>query len=134
MTEFRPFLDQYLAVWKNSSLEEMKEMISEDYQAREITGGKIEDFGYAQSIIGWEQGFQFVKESGAVWELTMLSLLPLRDDETMVIILAQMFINGEKYENGNLFFQTFKLDDKHNWKLIRSYIEAAIPLKNILGG
>lgn len=35
---------------------------SEDYKASEITGGKIIDFGYAESIEGWEQGFNFVKK------------------------------------------------------------------------
>lgn len=43
---FRKFLDSYLKVWRNSSLTDMKNIISKDYQAREITGGEIVDFGY----------------------------------------------------------------------------------------
>jgi hypothetical protein len=131
---FREFLDRYLEIWRSSSLVELKEIISKDYQAREITDRKIEDFGYEQSINGWEQGFQFVKESGAEWDLTEISILPLRDDEWIVIILAAMIINGQKLEYGNLFFQTFKMDDRQNWKLVRSYIEAAVPMKNNLEG
>lgn len=129
---FKPFLDNYLDSWKSSSLSDLKKMISKDYQAREITRGEIEDFGYDQSIKGWEQGFQFVKESGAEWELTVTSVMPLRGDEIIVVILAAMNMDGENYENGNLFFQTFKLEQ--DWKLIRSYIEAGVPLKTVLGG
>ena len=37
---------------------------------------------------GWERGFMFVKENNAKWKLTEISILPLRIDETMVIISA----------------------------------------------
>ena len=94
--------------------------------------GDYRRVGYEQSIKGWGQGFQFVKERGAEWGLTVVSVLPLRGDEIMVVILAAMIMDGKKYENGNLFFQTFKLEQ--DWKLVRSYIEAAVPLSNVLGG
>lgn len=50
---FSTFLDTYLNVWKASSLMEMKKLISQDYEAREITGGVIVDFGYEKSVNGW---------------------------------------------------------------------------------
>ena len=57
---FRYFLDSYLDIWRNSSLADMKRIISKDYKAREISAGEVVDFGYEQSIAGWEQGFNFV--------------------------------------------------------------------------
>jgi hypothetical protein len=125
---FRIFLNKFMEYWRNSSLNELKEVISIDYQAREITGGKIIDFGYDESISGWEQGFVYVKENNAQWDLKEVSVIPLRDNENMVILSASLIINGKKLETANLFFQTFKTENNSNWKLIRSYIEAGIQL------
>ncbi|WP_245604645.1 hypothetical protein [Paucisalibacillus globulus] len=50
---FRNFLDSYLDVWRNSSLIDLKNIISKDYKAREISDGEIVDFGYEESITGW---------------------------------------------------------------------------------
>lgn len=127
-TSFRVFLNKYMEIWRNSSLNELKEVISKDYQAREITGGKIIDFGYDESISGWEQGFIYVKENKADWELKEVSVIPLRENEKMVIITASLIIGGKRLETANLFFQTFKTENNSNWKLVRSYIEAGIPL------
>ncbi|CEG27094.1 hypothetical protein [Bacillus sp. B-jedd] len=124
---FRQFLDTYLEAWRSSSLTDLKEMISPDYQAREITGGEIDDFGYKESINGWEQGFQFVKESNAKWIVDEISIIPLRADESMVILSATMMINENKLETANLLFQTFKRNSQDEWKLVRSHIEAGIP-------
>lgn len=130
-TTFRDFLDEFLNSWTNSSLNEMKNVLSSDYQAREITNGKIMDFGYHESIQGWEQGFQFVKESEGLWELNELSSTPLREKEYLVIISATIAINGESMDTANLFFNTFKKDNNQEWKLVRSYIEAGVKLDNI---
>ena len=40
---FSVSLDTYLDVWKNSSLVDLRELISQDYKAREITGNDIVD-------------------------------------------------------------------------------------------
>lgn len=56
---FRAFLDTYLKVWRESSIQELKALISPDYKAREITNGEIVDFGYEESIERWESGFAF---------------------------------------------------------------------------
>ncbi|MFJ5769640.1 hypothetical protein [Psychrobacillus sp. NPDC093180] len=45
----------------------------------------------------------------------------------MAIISATLVIQGKSLETGNLFFQTFKKNSIHEWKLARSYIEAGIP-------
>ena len=132
---FSIFLDTYLNAWRTSSLEQLAELISKDYQAREITGGEIDDFGYEESISGWEQGFQFAKENKAQWDIKVISILPLREEETMAILSATLEIQGKRLETANLFFQTFRKDNNTDWKLIRSYIEAGVTLvhtKNVL--
>ena len=75
---FSIFLNTYLDAWRNSSLVDLKELISKAYEAREITGGNIDDFGYDESLNGWEQGFNFAKESNAQWNIRVISILPLR--------------------------------------------------------
>ncbi|RIW37298.1 flavoprotein [Bacillus salacetis] len=122
--DFQTFLDQFLDSWSHSNLEELSNMIAEDYQAREITSdGELVDFGYEQSIEGWKQGFQFVKESGSEWVLKTLSTMPLRDNEVMAIISASMIIDGYPLETANIFFDTFKQTEE-GWILSRSYVEA----------
>jgi len=132
-TTFRNFLDNFLNSWRNSSLDEMKDLLTQDYQAREITNGEIVDFGYQESISGWEHGFQFVKENDGVWEINVLSSTPLRENEYFVIISATIVINGKLLETGNLFFDTFKMGNNQEWKLARSYIEAGVPIDHING-
>ncbi|MBS8264265.1 flavoprotein [Mesobacillus boroniphilus] len=125
-SSFNRFHENYLEAWKKSSLSELKPMISREYQAREITGGKISDFGYDESIRGWEQGFNFVRENNAKWELNEIKRIHLREHEVLSIITAKLIIGGNPLETGNLFFQTYTYD--FGWKLIRSYIEAGIPV------
>ena len=128
---FTIFLDTYLDAWRNSSLEDLKELISQSYEAREITGGNIVDFGYVESLNGWEQGFNFAKENNAQWNIRVVSIVPLRKDETMAILSATMVIQGESLKTANLFFQTFKKYNQGDWKLVRSYIEAGISLNDV---
>ncbi|WP_339264337.1 flavoprotein [Solibacillus sp. FSL W7-1472] len=128
---FSIFLDTYLDAWRNSSLVDLKELISQSYEAREITGGDIVDFGYVESLNGWEQGFNFAKENNAQWNIRVVSILPLRKDETMAILSATMVIQGESLKTANLFFQTFKKYNQGDWKLVRSYIEAGISLNDV---
>jgi hypothetical protein len=128
---FRKFLDIYLDAWRSSSLKRMRELISKDYIAREISNGDIVDFGFEESINGWEQGFLFAKENNADWELNEISVIPLRADETLVIISATLILQGKSIESAHLLFQTFKKEKFDSWKLIRSYIEAGISIENI---
>lgn len=123
---FEQFLDRFIDIWQNSSLIEMKNVISRDYQAREIANGKMDDFGFVESISGWEQGFSFVQENDAEWDLHVHSIIPLRADEMMAIIFAALIIDEKKTTTGNLFFDTFKIDETGNWKLVRSYVEAGV--------
>ncbi|TKC18941.1 flavoprotein [Robertmurraya kyonggiensis] len=121
---FRHFLDRFLEVWSLSVLEELKNMISEDYHGREISNSEIIDFGYVESLDGWEQGFKFVNEHNAKWILKEMDIIPLRENENLVIISATMEIYGKRLKTGNLFFDTFRKNDLNEWKLVRSYIEA----------
>lgn len=123
---FNRFLEKYLDVWRNSSMPELKLIISREYQAREIANGKIFDFGYDDSIRGWEQGFNFVMRNKARWELTEINRIKIREHEVMAVIIAKLIVDGKSMETCNLFFQTFTYD--FGWKLIRSYIEAGIPV------
>ncbi|SDJ65546.1 hypothetical protein [Sediminibacillus albus] len=59
-------------------------------------------------------------------------VIPLRTDQAMAIISATLIINGEQLETANLFFNTFERGrESQEWKLVRSYIEAGVPLKNL---
>ena len=127
---FSMFLETYLDVWRASSLTDLKNLISLDYEAREITGGEIVDFGYEESVIGWEQGFKFAKENKASWNINVISIIPLRETETMAILSATLVIQGKSLETANLFFETFKRNNNNDWKLVRSYIEAGLPYVN----
>ncbi|WP_102027715.1 flavoprotein [Salirhabdus sp. Marseille-P4669] len=131
-TSFRTFLDSFFTTWRNSAIHKLKEIISKDYQAREVvSSGEISDFGYEESIQGWEQGFTFAMDNNAEWELEELSILPLRDDEILVILSASMIIDGNSLETANVFFDTFKKNAYGEWKLVRSYIEAGINKENL---
>ena len=105
----------------------MKNILSKDYEAREVSEGEISDFGYEESLKGWEQGFKFAKENNAEWNIHVISILPLRETETMAILSATLIVQGKRLETANLFFQTFQKNSKNEWKLVRSYIEAGIP-------
>ncbi|MBY0095748.1 flavoprotein [Mesobacillus maritimus] len=128
---FRTFLDSYLDSWRNSSLSDIKKILSKDYKAREISGGEGIDFGYEEAITGWEQGFEFAREKGNRWDLQEVAIIPLRKDEGMAILSATLVIGGKKLETVSLFFQTFKKQENNDWKLIRSYIEAGVPDANL---
>ena len=128
---FRKFYDKYLQVWRSSSLSDLKEIISKDYYAVEVSDGEIVDFGYEESISGWEEGFTFAKEEGNEWELKEISVVPLREGEVMAIVSATLVIDGKTLDNVSLFFQTFKRQGNDEWKLIRSYIETGVPTENI---
>jgi hypothetical protein len=128
---FRPFLENFLDAWKHSSIRELEKLISNDYKAREITGGEIVDFGYEESINGWRQGFAFVKDNRAQWEVNEISILPLRENEILATLSATIILEGKTMETGNLFFNTFKSLDGNEWKLVRSYIEAGVPVENV---
>ncbi|WP_404346806.1 flavoprotein [Sutcliffiella horikoshii] len=129
--QFRKYLDLYLEAWRSSSINRMRDLISKDYKAREIKDGDIIDFGFEESINGWEQGFLFAEENNAEWALNEVAIIPLRTDEIMAIISATMILQGKSIDSAHIFFQTFRKESFEDWKLIRSYIEAGISLDNI---
>uniref|UniRef100_UPI003F49556F flavoprotein n=1 Tax=Niallia taxi TaxID=2499688 RepID=UPI003F49556F len=99
------FLSSYIEIWKSNSLSVLKEIISGEYSAREVTKGLVEDFGYRESIQGWKEGFSFIKENEASWILNKLAVIPLNTKEIMVIISANIELKGKMLDNGNLFFK-----------------------------
>lgn len=128
---FRPFLEKFLDAWKHSSIRELEKLISNEYQAREITGEEIVDFGYEESINGWRQGFAFVKDNQAQWEVNEISTIPLRENEILATLSATIILEGKTMDTVNLFFNTFKRLNGSDWQLIRSYIEAGVPVENV---
>ncbi|OIU71476.1 flavoprotein [Rossellomorea aquimaris] len=128
---FEWFLEEFLGAWKKSSITEMERFISPDYQAREISNGERFDFGYEESINGWKQGFQFVNENEARWDINQLFTLPLKEDEVMAVLAATIIIKGKTMETANVFFNTFKNIEGSGWKLVRSYIESGVPVENV---
>ncbi|MCR8849280.1 nuclear transport factor 2 family protein [Rossellomorea sp. SC111] len=122
---FRSALDAFLLAWENSSLTELETFISADYQGREVRDVEIEAFGYEESVEGWKQGFAYVKEQQAEWEIREVSVIPLKEDETMAILFATIILDGGPMDTGNMFFNTFKKREE-GWKLVRSYIETGV--------
>ncbi|WP_061809082.1 flavoprotein [Rossellomorea vietnamensis] len=122
---FRADLDAFLQAWRNSSLTELETFISADYQAREVRDGDIEAFEYKESIEGWKQGFAYVKGEQAEWDIREMSVIPMKEDERMVILYATIVLDGKPMETGNMFFDTFKKREE-GWKLVRSYIETGV--------
>ncbi|WP_166000188.1 flavoprotein [Bacillus sp. Cs-700] len=132
MSGFQEFLDDFLSSWQNSSLDEIKVKISDSYQAREISSqSELYDFGYDESIEGWDQAFKAFKNDGSTWVLKKLTVTPLRRNEMLAIIFASIEVDGKQSETGNVFFNTFRKEVQGNWKLVRSYIEAGIPGENV---
>ncbi|MCA0149807.1 nuclear transport factor 2 family protein [Rossellomorea vietnamensis] len=122
---FRTALDAFLRAWENSSLIELETFISVGYQAREVRDGDIEAFGYEESVEGWKQGFSYVKGQQAEWDIREVSIIPMKEDERMVILYATIVLDGKPMETGNMFFDTFKKREE-GWKLVRSYIETGV--------
>ncbi|MFP3339383.1 hypothetical protein R0J91_15510, partial [Micrococcus sp. SIMBA_131] len=89
------------------------------------------DFGYDESIEGWEQAFKAFKNDGSTWVLKKLTVTPLRRNEMLAIIFASIEVDGKQSETGNVFFNTFRKEVQGNWKLVRSYIEAGIPAEQV---
>ncbi|WP_098442501.1 flavoprotein [Bacillus sp. es.036] len=132
MSGFQEFLDDFLSSWQNSSLDEMKVKISDSYQAREISSqSELYDFGYDESIEGWDQAFTSFQKDGTKWILKKLAVTPLRRNEMLAIIFASIEVDGKQSETGNVFFNTFRKEVQGNWKLVRSYIEAGIPGEHV---
>lgn len=102
-------------------------IISLEYQAREIRDGEIFDFGYEKSIQDWAQAFNEFRDKDVQWVIEEKGIIQLKENEILVILSASLIIEGEPLETANLFFETFRLEDT-GWKLIRSYIEAGLPL------
>lgn len=124
---FQLFLESYIESWKCSSIEDIKKIISVEYQAREIRNGEIFDFGHEVSIQGWAQAFHEFRNKDVQWVLEEKGIIQLKENEIMAILSASLIIEGKPLETANLFFQTFRLEGTL-WKLIRSYIEAGLPL------
>jgi hypothetical protein len=49
----------------------------------------------------------------------------------LAILSATIIIEGKTLETANIFFDTFKKSVENEWQLIRSYIEAGVPIENL---
>ncbi|QTM99753.1 flavoprotein [Sediminibacillus dalangtanensis] len=124
-------MESYLDAWRNFSLVELQKHISNDYQARESRGSEILDFGYQQSLEGWEQAFTQLKES-AEWVLTVHAKISTGENVVIAIIYATLIIEGKPLDTANLCFDVFqRKTNQDEWKMVRSYIEAGIPCNQL---
>lgn len=123
---FSEFFNYYQEVWKTCNFDEMKALISKDYQAREITKDGIVDFGYDESLRGWREAFSFVQSNHGQWDVHEIGVIPLGKDEMMGILSAAILMNGKSLQTANLFFETFRVQDDE-WQMVRSYSETGIP-------
>ncbi|MDQ0483738.1 flavoprotein [Guptibacillus hwajinpoensis] len=129
MSGFQEFLDDFLTSWHNCSLDDMKYIINDTYQAREVSSqSELYDFGYEESIEGWDQAFTAFKNDESSWVLKKLAVTPIRRNEMLAIIFATIESNGKQSDTGNVFFNTFRKGAEGNWKLVRSYIEAGVSI------
>ncbi|RNA67963.1 flavoprotein [Alteribacter keqinensis] len=71
-------IERFVSAWQQSSLEELSHFISSEYQGREMMGGKLVDFEYRECLEGWRQGFQFVRENDAIWDVRVLHSVQIR--------------------------------------------------------
>lgn len=53
---------------------------------REYDGQEFVDFGYGESFEGWKNGFEYVIQNGAHWDVSIHSVFPLRNNEVMAVI------------------------------------------------
>ncbi|UTR10671.1 flavoprotein [Evansella sp. LMS18] len=128
---FQETIDRFLTAWRNSSLSDLSRFIDDSYQAREIRDGEPQDFGYEESIKGWEQAFGFVRENNGEWVVNQISAMELNEDEVMAVLTGTLILNGEIMKTGNLFFETFKKSSDGEWRIVRSYIETGVPMKKL---
>ena len=128
---FRRCLDGFIEAWKKSSIIELTHYILKDYQAREIRQGEIMDYGYVDSINGWEQGFHYIQENNGQWAINEHSIIPLGEDEIIAILSATIVVQGIPLKTANLFIDTFRKVTSNEWKLVRSYIEAGISIEKV---
>jgi hypothetical protein len=128
---FEEFYKGYLDSWRNFSIKGIENVVSPEYTAREIRGKEVYDFGYEESIDGWNHAFKGLRGSNAEWILEDDVILSLKEDEMMAIIWASLIIEDIPIKTASLFFQTFRWEEG-SWKMVRSYIEAEIPIEKML--
>ena len=127
---FQTFLESFVESWENFLIADFKRIISIDYQAREVRNGEIFDFGYDESIQGWEHAFNEFRDKDVQWVLKEKSVIQLKENEVMSILSASLIVEGKPLETANLFFQIFRMEND-GWKLVRSYIEAGLPRRYV---
>ncbi|MBH0168061.1 flavoprotein [Fictibacillus sp. 18YEL24] len=128
---FDEFFKEYLDSWRLFSLKGIEKVVSPDYTAREIRGKEVYDFGYEESIDGWNHAFNGLRGRNAEWILEDDVIVSLKEDEMLAIIWASLIIDDKPIKTASLFFQTFRWE-QGSWKMVRSYIEAEIPIEKML--
>ncbi|MFC0237285.1 flavoprotein [Fictibacillus phosphorivorans] len=128
---FNQFYKEFIKSWSTFSIKGIEDVISSKYTAREIRGKDVYDFGYEESIDGWNHAFKELSEKQATLILKEDVIITLKDDEVMAILWAPLIIDDKPIETASLFFQTFRWENDC-WKLVRSYIEAGISIEKML--
>ncbi|WP_257351954.1 hypothetical protein [Pseudalkalibacillus decolorationis] len=133
LADFDQFFEMYKTNWRNGSLEAMKSAMSSTYAAREVRVSNIqddiEDFGFKDAKQGWKQAFDYFSDKTVDWTFIEVNKVPLRINEVLVMFWVWPTVNGEESKTAHLYVDTFRKGK--DWKLLRSYIEASVPLTNL---
>ncbi|MCA0972460.1 flavoprotein [Halobacillus litoralis] len=122
---FYTFFETFKERARKHDLGFLKEVIAEEFIAREIRDGEHMDYGREESVEGWRQAFEHFEGQDMNWIYTNHSVTQTKADEWMAVFWVSVVIAGEPLPASNLFFDTFRYEDE-TWKLVRSYIEAGV--------
>lgn len=131
MTEFQSFFKQYQQAWNGGDAKKLVGLFSKDLQVREAhAGNDISDWGYEQSLSGWQQAFDAYGSQGPKWHFHEVTVNQVSDDEVMAVFWVTFELNGKLTSGANFFVETFRREIE-GWRLYRSYSEAGIPKKYV---
>ncbi|WLD94750.1 hypothetical protein [Alkalihalobacillus sp. AL-G] len=132
LKNFDQFFQKYQTNWGNGFLSGIREVLSPEFSAREIYRSednyKIQDYGYSESVEGWRQAFDNFSDKKVEWQFVEETKMQLRDDEVLVMFWVWPVINGKDPLTAHLYTNTFK--KQKEWTLLRSYIEASVPISD----
>ncbi|WP_079477254.1 hypothetical protein [Halobacillus salinus] len=122
---FYSFFDAFKKRASEHDLDFLKETIHKDFAAREVRDGEMVDYGYAESVEGWRQAFDYFADQDMEWIYTDHSVTQIKENEWLAAFWVSIVLDGDLLPTSNLFFDTFRYEDG-TWKLVRSYIEAGV--------
>jgi len=122
--DFEKFFIHYQEVWNGCNAEQISAFMSEDIVIGwGGPGHHIDDWGYEQAKIGWQQAYQQYEGHHPKWHFTVLHLTPATDNEVIATFWVTFETDGKLLDVVKLFVQRFRKEQNQDWKLIREYCE-----------